>query len=577
MMQVLVFAKQIPNVNRIEFDAETKRIRRENVELSMNSFDRKAVEEALRIRERKGGRVYVATMGPPSAIEILKEALSMGVDHCYLITDRSYAGADTLVTSRILAKFASGIGPDIILMGKYTLDGETSQVPPEVAELLHLNFKSSVSMIDVFEDHAVVEFENEYGLAKYRIGLPAVFSVSEKINRPRGPERKDIAFEDHISTVGENELSTGVKGSDSPTEVTDTVRIESGRRVEFLQLDDDTFQKIRELLNAAPATRMNEVLEPYAGEALSDIWGVALNDSEISIEIASRISALSLKGRMHVRMIGNISPSKLKGMPCHEYYHLDCTENEPFIDTLAMLIDRDKPAAVIFPSTVDGREVSASIAARLNLGLTADCVDLEWENGGLVQHKPAFGGGIVARIVSKTTPQMATVRPGIFMKAVSEKGFDITELKAEGSGRNERLSFEERPAAFRSIISSRVVIGIGRGVKSKENMPEVMELAQMLNAAVGATRPVVDTGLVPRQQQIGLTGYSIAPDVYIALGVSGRDNHVVGIRNAGKVIAVNNREDAPIFKYADYGIVADLFDFTRRFTHYLSSHSVAAS
>jgi electron transfer flavoprotein alpha subunit len=120
------------------------------------------------------------------------------------------------------------------------------------------------------------------------------------------------------------------------------------------------------------------------------------------------------------------------------------------------------------------------------------------------------------------------------------------------------------------MAGARVVVGLGRGIKDGIRMGEVMDMARMLGAAVGGTRPVVDAGLLPRQQQIGLTGYSISPDVYFALGISGRDNHVVGIRYAKKVVAVNNSRDAPIFRYADYGIVSDMFDFISRYRMHLS-------
>ena len=148
-MKVLVFAKQIPDVNSIRFDPATNRIVRENVPLSMNSFDRKAVEEAIRMKEKFGFHTVVASMGPPQAADILNESLRMGADEAYLITDRKFGGSDTLATSRILAEFAERIKPDIILAGRYSLDGETSQVPPEVATMLGYSFRSSVSKIDI--------------------------------------------------------------------------------------------------------------------------------------------------------------------------------------------------------------------------------------------------------------------------------------------------------------------------------------------------------------------------------------------------------------------------------------------
>lgn len=571
MMNVLVFAKQIPDVNKIEFDPATMRIRRENVELTMNSFDRKAIEEALKIKEKHGGTVSVATMGPPSANEMLKEAILMGADHGYLITDRRYAGADTLVTSRILAKFASTLNSDIILMGKYSLDGETSQVPPEVAEFLRLPFKSSVSAIRLDDGAAVVEAESEDGLADYRISLPAVFSVSEKINRARAPSREAIDFQGRITAVGDEQLHAGVAGHDSPTVVMDTVKIESFRKVKFLSLDSNSMGIIRGLIEAVPEEEEKAEMNPFDGEAAKQIWGIALNDRDVSFEIATKISALSLENRLGVKMIGNIEPSHLEGMPARHYVFISSMENGPFTDALTELITKEKPEYIVFPSTVDGREVSATIAARLGLGLTADCIDLHISEGKLIQHKPAFGGGVVARIVTRSSPQMATVRPGIFMKQRSGRQFSVSRIEVQTPEQSRRLSFKEVPATFRPVTSSKVIVGIGRGIGGRENMPEIMEFAAMLGAAVGGTRPIVDAGYVPRQQQIGLTGYSVSPDVYLALGISGRDNHVVGIRYAKKVIAVNKSADAPIFRFADYGLVGDVFEFMRKYREYTSA------
>lgn len=576
MTHVLVFAKQIPNVNRIEFDPSTKRIRRENVELNMNPFDKRAVEEALRIREKNGGSVSVATMGPPQAISVLKEALGMGADRGFLITDRAYAGADTLVTSRILARFAQTLNPEIILMGKYSLDGETSQVPPEVAEFLDLPFKSSVEKIE-FEDGGTITVrqESEMGETTFRMPIPAVLSVSEKINRARAPSKDAADADSLITTVDEASLSTGLSGADSPTVVRDVVVVKGGRSAEMMPLNDETLSLIDGLVKSAEAGKKERDMEPYTGEFEGEAWGIALDDVPVAMEIATKLAELSPACRLKVRMIGNIDPSKLAGMPCIEYCHFNSTESAATASALAESIRSERPAMVIFPSTVAGREVSAAIAARLGIGLTADCIELEIQDGMLIQHKPAFGGGVVARIFSRSTPQMATVRPGIFLAGRSRREFTTSSMVIPENRAIETISFEPRPQAYRAMASAAVVIGIGRGAGSKEAMPELMSLADRLGAAIGGTRPVVDAGIVPKQQQIGLTGYSISPGVYIALGISGRDNHVVGIRYAGKVIAVNKDPQAPVFRHADIGIVADMFDFVRRYEQFLKGSSAA--
>lgn len=574
-MDILVFAKQIPDVNKIEFDESTKRIRREGVELKMNSFDKRAIEEGLRIKEKVGGSVSVATMGPSSAEQILHEALSMGVDNCYLITDRIFAGADTLVTSKVLAKLASSLNPELVLMGKYSLDGETSQVPPQVAQLLGLPFKSSVSRIEVSGDTATIEAEDEEGLYDYRIPLPAVMSVSEKINRARGPVVDVPEAGTRIRRLSESDLKSGTRGEESPTVVEDIIRLTGGRTAQFLPLNDDSLTIIEGLAEGKEDAVTEIRAEPFRGDAKGEIWGVGLKDRQVTVEIATKISGISQREGLRVTMVGNITPKDLEGMPCLEYLHIDTSDNIAFLNALQDLVLERSPEFLIFPSTVDGREIASSLAARLQVGLTADCIDVDVENGKLVQQKPAFGGGVVARILSKSSPQMATVRPGMFKAGISAESFSVKTVQPGTPSRLSLLSSTKKPVEFKSILSAKIVIGVGRGIRRKEDMQPVMELASMLKAAVGGTRPVVDAGILPRQQQIGLTGYSISPDLYIALGVSGRANHVVGTRYAKKIVAVNKDPEAPIFKYADYAIVADIFDFVRSYMNHLESGSAS--
>lgn len=182
-MNILVLAKQVPDVSKITFNPETGRIVREGVPLSINSFDRRAVEEAIRIKEKSGARVMVASMGPPQAVDILDECLQMGADEAFLITDRKFGGADTWATSRILSHFIKIKSPDLVLAGKYSLDGETSQVPPQTSYMAGMNFVSGVSKLEIMEDSKKVTVEQDYekGTRVITTSLPVLVSVSEKL------------------------------------------------------------------------------------------------------------------------------------------------------------------------------------------------------------------------------------------------------------------------------------------------------------------------------------------------------------------------------------------------------------
>jgi len=246
-MKILALVKQIPDVNRIELDKTTMRIRREGVPLIANPFDLRAVEQALILKEKYGAEVVAASMGPPSARAVLENALKMGCDEAYLITDRAYAGSDTLITSKVLSAFARKLNAELILAGRYSLDGETGQVPAEIAALLGWSYISSISNLHLDGEIAAVEQDHEAGSVSFEVPLPAVFSVSEKINRPRPPSLNVDTSK--IVEVGECWIMSGVSGSDSPTVVEGITQLESRRNVKFLEPSIDTYRFILTLLH----------------------------------------------------------------------------------------------------------------------------------------------------------------------------------------------------------------------------------------------------------------------------------------------------------------------------------------
>ncbi len=572
-MKILVLIKQIPDINKITFDSRTMRIVREGVPLMFNSFDKKAVEEAIRIKEKTGSEVVVATMGPPSAGEILNESLRMGADTAYLVTDRKFAGSDTWVTAKILSKVVEYVKPDLVLAGKYSLDGETSQVPPEIAFMTGMKFKSSVFTIEFSEDKKtlILGQDREDGINRYEGTLPAVLSVSEKINRARSikPETPDMTS--RIVMLDAEKLGIDFTGTDaSPTVVTGTSEVRNLRTVKFLNPGKEAYEKIVEMINEKKSGGKSETIDNSSTGKNGSVMGIALDDPVVSIEIASKICEISKGKDLEVIMAGNVDPEKLKGMPCNRYVSVKSRGNDTFAGSIIKIMEKEKPEFVIFPSTIDGREIAARIAGEKSLGLTADCIDLKYDGKQLVQLKPAFGGGIVAEIVSRTKPAMATVRPGMFLKYRGTVDFKLDHADSSGNESFRLLEKVPVPPEYKPLSSSSAVIGLGRGIKKRDFVQKALELSRKLGTSVGATRPIVDMGFVPRQQQIGLTGSSISSDLYINLGVSGQDNHVVGLRYVHTIVSVNVDPEAPIFKYSDYGIVSDVNEFTDGFLHYLN-------
>jgi electron transfer flavoprotein alpha subunit len=235
---------------------------------------------------------------------------------------------------------------------------------------------------------------------------------------------------------------------------------------------------------------------------------------------------------------------------------------------LIRLLKKQCPNVFLAGATSRGRCLIPQVAAGLETGLTADCtgLDIDPEKGLLLQTRPAFGGNIMALITCPNyRPQMATVRPHIFPKPQPISGHKgkIMKLEMEDNLPNnvEVKSFVKIDTKGPDLTEADIIIGVGRGIKGPETLKMIEELASLLNASIGGTRAVVDAGWLPSRCQIGQTGLTVSPKLYIACGISGAIQHIVGIQSAKTIIAINKDPDAPIFKVANYGIVNDLFEF----------------
>jgi electron transfer flavoprotein alpha subunit len=215
------------------------------------------------------------------------------------------------------------------------------------------------------------------------------------------------------------------------------------------------------------------------------------------------------------------------------------------------------PWAVLVAGTMWGREVAARTAARLGVGLVGDAVELTVEDGRLIAWKPAFGGKVVAAIASSSSTQLVTVRPGILGLSIPRDGRPLgsTELTAPSRGQTQLLSSQIEDE-MDELAAADCVIGVGRGVAPEEYV-QLDPLRRVLGAELAATRKVTDVGWLPRARQLGITGRSIAPRLYIAVGMSGKFNHLIGVRRSKRILAINSDPDALVFSCADVGIVGD--------------------
>ena len=247
----------------------------------------------------------------------------------------------------------------------------------------------------------------------------------------------------------------------------------------------------------------------------------------------------------------------------------DCAQGTNFANALSMLM----PDAVLFPATIRGRFLSAWVAAKLETGLTADCTALSLTTDGLLlQSRPAFGGNLTADILCRECrPQMASVRPGVFIKPEMSPGRTGTVNKFSTSPITpllQRQSFMPTEGNG-SLQSAKIIVAGGKGVGSKRGFEKLSELAALLGGAVGATRGAVDAGYIDYAHQIGQTGVTVRPDLYFLFGASGLVQHIVGMNGAKTVIAVNADRNAPIFSYANYAIIADWEETANKMIQYL--------
>ncbi len=242
--------------------------------------------------------------------------------------------------------------------------------------------------------------------------------------------------------------------------------------------------------------------------------------------------------------------------------------NDRFSNVLVHLIQTYEPEIIIAGASTEGRTLMPYVAARINTGLTADCtgLDIEPETGNLLQTRPAIGGNIMATIKTPNhRPQMATVRPKSTPVPPREEGRTGKTIPVDVpghllSGREERLGFRAMETDDMNIEEADRVIAGGRGVKKAENFSLVHDLAKCLGASVGASRDAVERGWAEYPQQVGLSGKTVVPKLYVALGVSGAIQHLAGMKTSETIVAVNSDPDAQIFNVADFGIVGDIFE-----------------
>jgi electron transfer flavoprotein alpha subunit len=579
-VRIAALVKQIPKFEEMELGPDG-RLRREGIELEMNAYCRRAVAQAVALAsERPGSDVTVITLGPPAAEDVLREAIAWGLDrgvdvNGVLVTDRAFAGSDTLATARALAATIEREGPfDLVLTGRNSVDADTGQVGPELAELLDLPFLTGVRSLSVTDDLVEARLEHDDGWVQAEVRLPAVLSTAERLIDPSKvePEGRAEVPAARIRTLHATDLGPGPWGQEASPTWVGPVKLLAHERlrrraaagtpladqvraaVELLVERGALARGDRETadVGTVPDARASDgrvvavVVEPDRAHATRELVGTA---ARLAREVGGRVVAFTVR---------DADRNELASWGADEIVHAPVANVEEDVAlALSQWAERQPPWAVLAGSTAWGREVAARTAARLGAGLTGDAVDLEVEGDRLVAWKPAFGGQLVAAITATSPVQMATVRAGVLPTLTPRAACAIeTTTLAPASRDRVHVLLRTRDDDIEVLADADAVIGVGTGVPP-DAYDDLEPLRTALGAELGATRKVTDKGWLPHARQIGITGRAIAPRLFVSIGASGKFNHMVGVRAAGTVLAINPDPDALVFDAADIGIVGD--------------------
>jgi electron transfer flavoprotein alpha subunit len=566
-VKIVCLVKQVPRPDSIEFDPETKSLRREGVPLLLNPFDAAAVEQAARLAEMLDGEVIAMTMGPPQAKAALRTCLALGAHRCIHLSDRAFALADTIGTSRTLALAIQKEGDvDLVFCGRKTVDSETGQVPPEIAAFLGWPHLTSVVAVETGSGPNRATRETHAGYETYDLDGPAVLSLAyalEAEDEREGPIEVWTAA-DLVDDVRENDKRFGQTGS--PTRVLAVRDVTPERGGVVAETIDDAAERIRTLLSE----RRPEPSSWDKPERLGEQPGKSYDCWTLVEQVHGRPTRASLellgKGRELAGKLGGENVALLLGDELNGVAgevarrgadRVVIVQDERLRDynpavwsgALRRVLEETRPHVLLIPATANGRDLGPRVAGELELGMTGDCVGLGIDRAGrLIQTKPAYGGNIVSVIMGSTTPQLATVRPRMFEPLEPrdiESRIERLEVGALPESPVRLVEHQEMPAW--DLDEADIVVCVG---------PDVEELPRVPGGvATGGTREVCERGLLPRNRQLGLYGRAVAPRLLITVGVPGDFEQLTGFVKAHVIAALHTDRDAPMFNAADVGIV----------------------
>jgi len=681
MSNFIILVKQVPDITQITdnaFDLETGTLIRSRLASVINELDTQALAFANRMRAACGdrdGRIVALTMGPPMAEEILRYCFSRCADTAVLLTDKTLGGADTWATANPLACAIRKIVKDFfkndndyyVVCGMQSVDGDTAQVPPQIAEELSLPCIAYVTGAEFvngrFEFTQIISGGSQVvaarklpavvTVAKYEYPLFATFAAARRAGRmeivrwgsddikasyigvkgsktrvirvfPPGKSSRKCQQVADVKTLSRvlidcykssgEKLQQGGDGGAGRYYLPDRRADKFDRSFEATQKEKDDFRILTEMLRQSGITEVARIDEDIKSKLLSaggehfhkgaledmitglrltepsfhgEVWVVAEHDAgrihPATYELIGKARELadSLETRVGVCLAGcRVEPmaKELIAAGADNIYLiedklLEVFDPAAYRKAVADVIIAQRPQIVLFGATARGRMLAPMVSYRAACGLTADCTSFDIRDssrkgqvGILLQTRPALGGNVMATICTKdSTSQMATARPGVMKRLPPDERRIGKIIRHKVRLTDDDISLEiikTEMGTGKVNFNAEVIVSGGRGMQSRGNYEQLVSslcgcLHKKLACQVerGASRAAVEQGFIERIHQVGQTGTSVGPKLYVALGISGAIQHMIGVANSEIIVAVNSDHNAPIFKQCDYYII----------------------
>ena len=579
-MKICVLVKEVPDAAvQKRIDPSTMRLDRSG-EKNLNPFDTHAIEAAMQIKE--GGAIPVeevvaVTMGPESAVRALHKAVALGADRSVHLTDDALAGSDVCATGYALAKVLESESPDLVLLGQQSDDGECYTIGAVVADHLQMPSLTQVIKIDVTDGKLRCERQAEYGYDTVEVELPAVISVGDAINEPRYPSLKAIMGAkkkplDAKATgdVGIEADRVGEAGSKTTGPRAQPAARQGGGRDHRGRGHQRDGRKDRRLARREeadldgrhpglrPPRRRGQLQQKLAR---GDLRGGQAGRRD---RRRGRRAGRRRRRRRRRAALGNWGAAKV-------YRAKNVPEGlaQPIVDAMAKVIQDNGISYALFGGGLLGFEIGAGLTARLNAGVTMEVTEVKVQDGKLVAERPILQDSQIADVGYVGEPGIIIGRLNAFDANESGGTAEVVDVDVELSAWSTKAKMVQRGeqrGADVNIEDADILVGGGRGLGAAEGFKLCEELAEAMGGAVAATRAVVDAGWYPYAAQIGQTGKTVAPKLYLAAGISGAIQHKVGMQNSENILAINKDPNAPIFEFSDLGVVGDLHKIVPKLT-----------